>query len=176
MMVISKKERKWAEKLRDNAKTVSEYQKALCVILISELGLDAKKVSWLLGTSRSTLFRSRRQICSTGKLQRKEWGGRRHCHMTEEEENAFLAPWESKATSGGVLSVIPIHEALKKRIGCDISVSTTYRLLARHNWRKVQPDTKHPKGDPGLQKAFKKNSAKLWLPPAGRTTKESPSV
>jgi hypothetical protein len=48
-------------------------------------------------------------------------------------------------------------------------MSTTYRLLARHGWRKVQPDTKHPKSDPAAQDEFKKNSPKLWLPPAART-------
>jgi hypothetical protein len=45
-------------------------------------------------------------------------------------------------------------------------MSTTYRLLARHGWRKVQPDTKHPKSEPALQDEFKKNSQKQWLPPA----------
>jgi hypothetical protein len=45
-------------------------------------------------------------------------------------------------------------------------MSTTYRLLARHGWRKVQPDTKHPKSDPALQDEFKKNFLKQWLPPA----------
>ena len=44
-------------------------------------------------------------------------------------------------------------------------MSTTYRLLARHGWRKVQPDTKHPKGDPVKQDEFKKNCPKQWLPP-----------
>jgi hypothetical protein len=37
-------------------------------------------------------------------------------------------------------------------------MSTTYRLLARHGWRKVQPDTKHPKSDPALQDEFKKTT------------------
>jgi hypothetical protein len=59
-----------------------------------------------------------------------------------------------KVTVGGVLTVPPIHAALVKRLGRDIPMSTTYRLLARHNWRKVQPDTKHPKSDPALQGEF----------------------
>lgn len=65
--------------------------------------------------------------------------------MTIDEEREFLAQWIDKATIGGVLTVPPIHAALVKRLGRDIPMSTTYRLLARHNWRKVQPDTKHPK-------------------------------
>jgi hypothetical protein len=85
--------------------------------------------------------------------------------MSIEEEREFLAQWIDKAIIGGVLTVPPIHAALVKRLGRDIPMSTTYRLLARHGWRKVQPDTKHPKSDPALQDEFKKNSPKLWKPP-----------
>ena len=56
--------------------------------------------------------------------------------------------------------------ALVEKLGRDIPMAATYRLLARHGWRKVQPDTKHPKGDPAAQEEFKKNSRKRWLPPA----------
>jgi hypothetical protein len=31
-----------------------------------------------------------------------------------------------------------------------------YRLLARHGWRKVAPDTRHPKSKPEVQEAWKK--------------------
>jgi len=78
--------------------------------------------------------------------------------MTIDEEREFLAQRIDKATIGGVLTVPPIHSALVKRLGRDIPMSTTYRLLARHNWRKIQPDTKHPKSDPALQGEFKKIS------------------
>jgi len=76
--------------------------------------------------------------------------------MTVEEEREFLAPWEKLATIGGVLTVPPIHAALVECLGHDTPMSTTYRLLARHGWLKVQPDTKHPKSDPALQGEFKK--------------------
>ena len=77
--------------------------------------------------------------------------------MTLEQEQAFLAQWEQKATAGGVLTVLPIHAALVERLGHDTPMSTTYRLLARNGWRKVKPDTKHPKSDPAKQAEFKKN-------------------
>jgi hypothetical protein len=85
--------------------------------------------------------------------------------MTIEQEQEFLGQWEDKATEGGVLSVLPIHAALIERLGHNIPLSTTYRLLSRHGWRKVHPDTKHPKSDPVRQDEFKKKSLKLWLPP-----------
>jgi hypothetical protein len=76
--------------------------------------------------------------------------------MTIEEEQEFLSQWQEQATRGGVLTVPPIHAALIERLGHAIPLSTTYRLLARHGWRKVQPDTKHPKSDPAAQDEFKK--------------------
>jgi hypothetical protein len=85
--------------------------------------------------------------------------------MTIEEEREFLSQWVVSATAGQVLSVPPIHAALVDRLGHATPTSTTYRLLARHGWRKVQPDTKHPKSDPVAQEEFKKNFPKLWMPP-----------
>lgn len=84
--------------------------------------------------------------------------------MTFEEEREFLRNWKTKANEGGVLSVPPIHAALVERLGRSIPMSTTYRLLARHGWRKVQPDTRHPKREPGVQEEFKKNSPRWWRP------------
>jgi hypothetical protein len=46
---------------------------------------------------------------------------------------------DSEATIGGVLTVPPIHAALVEHLGRGFPMSTTYRLLARHGWRKVQP-------------------------------------
>jgi hypothetical protein len=163
---ISKEDVQRAKHLRDQATTVAEYRKALSVILVAELSLDAERVADLLGTSRRTVFRDRISIRSQDDTTRNAWGGRRHCSMNIEEEREFLAQWEAKATVGGVLTVPPIHAALVECLGHDAPMSTTYRLLARHGWRKVQPDTKHPKSDPALQDEFKKNSPKRWLPPA----------
>src|SRR3989338_2764962 len=87
---------------------------------------------------------------------RNSWGGRRRFSLSIEEEREFLSTWEVEATAGGVLYVPPIHAALVKRLGHNTPMSTTYRMLARHGWRKVQPDTKHPKSDQSAQEEFKK--------------------
>lgn len=152
--------------MRDQATTVAEYRTALSVILREVVGLDADMTAELLGTSRRTVFRDQDWMRNQDDRSKKQWGGRRHCCMTVEEEAEFLRQWEEKAAAGGVLSVPPIHAALVERLGHDCPMSTTYRLLARHGWRKVQPDTKHPKSDPAAQDEFKKNSPKRWLPPA----------
>jgi len=155
-----------AEQLRDQAATVAEYRRAMSVILRGVIGLNADQVAEVLGTSRRTVFRDRDTIRNQDDAPKKQWGGRRHCSMSIDQENEFIAEWEDKATTGGVLTVPPIHAALVDRLGHDCPMSTTYRLLARHGWRKVQPDTKHPKSNPAAQDEFKKNSPKRWLPPA----------
>jgi transposase len=155
-----------AKQLRDQAATVSEYRKALSVILVAEYGFDADRTADVLGTSRRTVFRDRSNICNQDDTSKKTWGGRRNSSMTIEEEREFLSQWQEQAMSGGVLTVPPIHAALVERLGHATPLSTTYRLLARHGWRKVQPDTKHPKSDPAAQDEFKKNSRRQWLPPA----------
>lgn len=155
-----------AKQLREQATTIKEYRRALSVLLVAQLGLDADQAAEVLGSSRRTVFRDRSNICSQDDSNMKSWGGRRHCAMTIKQEREFLAEWEAKATAGGVLTVPPIHAALVARLGHDAPMSTTYRLLARHGWRKVQPDTKHPKSDPVAQDEFKKNFPKQWLPPA----------
>jgi hypothetical protein len=155
-----------ARQLRDHAASIGEYRKALSVILVADVGLDAARTADVLGISRRTVFRNREDIGNQDDTKKNSWGGRRRCSMTMAEEREFLAQWEAKAKSGGVLSVPPIHAALVERLGHDTPLSTTYRLLARHGWRKVQPDTKHPKSDPALQDEFKKNSPKWWMPPA----------
>ena len=155
-----------AKQLRDQTTTVSEYRKALSVILVAEYGLDADRVADTLGISRRTVFRDRSNIRNQDDTSKKTWGGRRNSSMTIEEEREFLCQWQEQAMKGGVLTVPPLHAALVERLGHAIPQSTTYRLLARHGWRKVEPDTKHPKSDPAAQDEFKKKSQKQWRPPA----------
>ena len=162
---ISDEELDKALKLRDDAATITDFRKALSVILPAKLGLSPAQTAELLGVSRVTTFRDRRGIRNQDDSQKKSWGGRRRCTMSFEEEREFLAEWETKARDGGILSVPPLHAALVERLGQTTPPSTTYRLLARHGWRKVHPDTKHPKSDPAAQEEFKKNSLKCWRPP-----------
>lgn len=85
--------------------------------------------------------------------------------MTIEEEKAFLAPWAEQARDAGVLVVSPVRAALAEKLGRKkVAASVVYRLLARHGWRKVAPDTRHPKSDPDAQAEWKKNFRKRWLP------------
>jgi hypothetical protein len=91
----------------------------------------------------------------TGKSTR---GGRRRENLSREEEVAFLAPFIEKASTGGILIVSEIKQALDERLNCKISLAATYNLLHRHGWCKLAPDRHHPKVDVLAQDERKKTS------------------
>lgn len=85
-----------------------------------------------------------------------EKGGRRNENMSIAEEDAFIKPFLESAQDGGILEVSRIHSAYEKELGRDIKKSVVYRLLHRHDWRKIAPRTTHPKTDKDVQETFKK--------------------
>ncbi len=84
--------------------------------------------------------------------------------MSVEQEREFLEPWAESAADGGMLIVAPLGAALAQQLGRPVTHSVIYRLLARHGWRKVAPDTRHPKSDPATQGQWKKNFPTCCMP------------
>jgi len=91
---------------------------------------------------------------------RGSFGGNRR-NLSYAEEVAFLSPFLSAAEKGQLLIVSDIHKAYELLLGRCVPNSTIYRLLDRHNWRKVMPRSRHPKANPEEQEAYKKNSKGL---------------
>lgn len=88
-------------------------------------------------------------------------GGRRHQHLTLEQEQQFLAPFFAQAQAGTISTAAQVKQAFEALVGQEVAESTIYRLLNRHGWRKLVPRPVHPKADPDEQAAFKKTS-KPW--------------
>lgn len=159
-----------AQKVVGKTNDANELRQALSILLPAEVGSSLEKTAALLGVSRATVARLQaefRRRCSPVPAvpsARARWGGRRRALMTLEEEKEFLRPWSEKAAQGHVLVQSPIRAALSQRLGKTVSVSVVYNLLARHGWRKIAPDTRHPKSDPQVQETWKKNSKKIWMP------------
>jgi transposase len=92
-------------------------------------------------------------------------GGRRRALLSWEQENAFLADWQTQAEHGELVVLTPLRTALEKKLGRQVKASVVYRLVERHRWRKVAPDTRHPKADPSVQDEWKKKLyPKSWRP------------
>lgn len=87
-------------------------------------------------------------------------GGRRNENFTYEQEAELLKPFLKVVSMGGILVAGEIKPQLEAALGPEMGLSTLYKLLHRHNWRKLAPDKQHPQSDPVAQEAFKKNSPK----------------
>lgn len=156
-----------------NAETARDMRAGLSILIPKICGASNTDTAQVLGVGKATVVRMQRKIRDQVAAKPKPkapWGGRRRGHLSFEQEKEFLNPWMEKAERGGVLVVPPIHAAYEERIGCRVAASTVYRMLARHGWRKVTPDTCHPKRDVQAQEVFKKNSMKQWHNLASRTS------
>jgi transposase len=147
--------------------SVESLRQCQAVLLPALFGATLEQTAGVLGVGRATVarlqvaFRRQRSVWPSAA---RNWGGRRQSLLTAEEEVAFLKPWLESAATGNLVVVSPIRAALAQRLGQPIKPSVVYRLLARHGWRKVAPDSRHPKSKPEVQEAWKKNFPKCWKP------------
>ena len=158
---------KQAEITAGNATSLETLRQCQAVLLPALFGATLEQTASALGVSRATVPRLQaafRKQQSSSPASPRNWGGRRQYLLTEEEEVAFLKPWLESAAAGNLVVVSPLRAALAQRLGQAVKPSVVYRLLARHGWRKVAPDTRHPKSQPEAQEAWKKNSPKCWKP------------
>jgi transposase len=130
------------------------------------VGLTLERTAEMLGVGTASIHRMQARVRAgrTSGSAKRNWGGRRRSLLTREEEVAFLKPWTDQAPDAGLLVLSPIRAALAQRVGRPVRASVVWRLLARHGWRKVAPDTRHPKNDPRIMRAWKKNSPRRWMP------------
>jgi transposase len=167
-----------AKRIIAESKGCDALFEALSVMISVVTHATLDQVAEIIGRSRVTVSRMRKQMRLAAKKPaerrtRRGRGGRRRQLLSLEEEDAFLRPWIEEAKTGGILVVPPIHRALEQRVGRKVATATTYNMLARHNWRKIQPDTRHPKANEQAQEAFKKTSPTslrkraTWQPPEG---------
>jgi transposase len=147
--------------------SVESLRQCQAVLLPALFGATLEQTAAVLGVGRATVARLQttfRKQRPAGPNPSRNWGGRRQSLLTPEEESAFLSPWLQSAAAGNLVVVSPIRAALAQQLGQPVKPSVVYRLLARHGWRKVAPDTRHPKSDPAAQEEWKKNFPRCWKP------------
>ena len=152
-----------AERLKEllkQAKTKSEFQRIQAVYLRAATSMTTESIAeatgWHPGTVRNVQSGFLRQ--GEAIFQVSPRGGRHRENLSVEEEDGLLSPFLAAATAGGVIVVSGIKKAYERELGESVPKSTVYRMLARHNWRKIVPRPRHPKADIEAQEAFKKTS------------------
>ena len=66
------------------------------------------------------------------------------------------------AADGAVLVVPRLKAKIEARLGKPLALSSVYRMLARHGWRKLAPDTRHRRRRSAGARGLEKNSAARW--------------
>jgi transposase len=156
-----------ARRIARRTRDANELRAAQSILLPALNGSTLDQTAALLGVGRATVSRLQsrfRRLVLCREPIHCGWGGRRRMLMDFEEEKKFLEPWVQRAQAGGILVVSPIRAALAQKLGRSVAATVAYRMLARHGWRKVAPDTRHPKSDPLVQEEWKKNSRRRWQP------------
>jgi transposase len=159
---------KQAQLVASHTDDIQELRMAQAVLLPALAQMTLKAAAKVMGVGRATVARLqtrfRRRKDAVQPTARK-WGGRRRALMKWEEEQDFLSVWRPKAEQGQLIVVTPLQVAVQERLGRRIKPSVVYRLLDRHRWRKVAPDTRHPKAQPTVQDEWKKKRfQKSWRP------------
>ena len=154
-----------AQEAASTATSLEALRQCQAVLLPALCGATLEQTAAVLGVGRATVSRLQvafRKNQAPQPHPARNWGGRRQSLLTPAEELAFLKPWLASAATGQLVVVAPMREALAQRLGRPVRPAVVYRLLARHHWRKVAPDTRHPKSKPAVREEWKKNSRKHW--------------
>ena len=136
------------------------FRRMQAVLLREQEHMSSKQISVIIGLSVGWVRGCWSKVGQFGLKAFEEMkdrrGGRHHAYLTQEEEDAFIAPFLKKAKDGGVLIVPPIHRAYEKLVKRKVKPMTVYHLLHRHGWRKIAPRPQHPKANFQAQENFKK--------------------
>jgi len=161
------------EKRLEEAKTAGELRRIQAIYFRARYKDTAAQVAVRTGLSLQTVRNLHSAWRHQGEaiLEIKQKGGRFRENLTLEEERALLERHSKQAMRGGILEASVIHRACEEALGEPQALSTTYRMLHRHGWRKITPRPKHPTSDPAAQEAFKKTGR-----PSLRKRRRKPQV
>lgn len=156
-------DREAVRQLMVESKNLEEFKRFQSIYLRVNEGLTVKQISRIVGLAESSIHNLHNRCRQKGldALKTIGRGGRKRSYLSLEEEKAVLEKICPEATEGGVLEVGIVHRAFEKKVGHPVARFTIYRLLERHDWRKISPRPRHPKADIEAQDAFKKNGQGL---------------
>jgi len=122
-----------------------KVERRLRAVLLYAEGKSHAEIGEIVGyawTYITALVRRYRVNGLQALTENKHIGNRRN--MTVTEEATLLDEFRKQAEDGKIIEVSDIKKAYQERVGHTIGGSQIYYVLARHEWRKVMPRSKHP--------------------------------
>jgi transposase len=142
------------------APTRAAYQKRLAIWITATQAFHAARVAEMICASTQAVWLWIGEYNRQGPegLDRRGRGGRRWAFLSWPQEQTLLSSFEKRAAQGEILTAKQLRKQIECSVGREVSLAYVYRLLRRHNWRKIGPRPRHVNGDHADQEAFKKNS------------------
>lgn len=151
-----------AKELLHAAKTTAELRQAQAVLLPLELGLSLEQTARAIGRSvnATCTLRTRFAKIAAGILKppRAKTALRSHALADLDKEAQILDEVLADVPAGGLIVIPRLKPLIETKMGKPMVLSTVYRMLARHGWRKLAPDTHHSQGDPQRREAWEKTA------------------
>ena len=155
-----------ARALVKSATTADELRQAQSVLLPLEHKLSISQTAAIIGRSVGVTCSMRTRFARVAdgveRAPRKKTELRNRAHADLTQESAALDAVLNTASVGGVVIIPRLKADIEAKLGSSVSLSGLYRMLHRHGWRKLAPDTRHPQGDAEAREAWKKNSPRVW--------------
>jgi hypothetical protein len=133
---------------------------ALAVLLPLKARLNLAQTALVLGRSSHTTCALRTDFFARASglhaARRKKSELRNRAQSTLQVEAAALDASLAGAAEGAVLVIPGLKAKIETELGHSVSLSSVYRMLARHGWRKFATDTQHPQGNAQARKEWKK--------------------
>ena len=134
----SEAQKKEVRKAYRESTDTREKTRLLCLRLRVERAYPSKQIAEIVDCSEALV---RKVISDYGReglisILRGTFGGNRR-NLSFAEEEVLLAPFLAEAEKGHILIVADIHKAYEKAVDHPVPLSTVYRMLNRHNWRKL---------------------------------------
>jgi hypothetical protein len=134
---------KAAQALLDRATTAEEMRTAQAVLLPLVLGLSLEQTALAIGRSPSAACSMRMRFCRVtaglAEPPRSNRDLRNRAHATLEDERRLLVKVCGRARQAGPALVPQLKRAMEVELGDTVALSSVYRLLQRHGWRRIKP-------------------------------------
>ena len=154
------------EEVQHKIKTATNFRRQQKWLIVYNALVDPREAAQIAlhtGTTKRTVHQvisdyNRKGMAAIETLGK---GGRRRAYLSLTEEKKFLTEFMDSAQKGLITTVTKIKRAYEAKIGQKVDQSTIYRLLKRHEWRKVMPRSHHPDADFEKQEEFKQQFPNL---------------
>ena len=146
------------KKAMDETRDKNEFRRIQCVYLaIIFPEITAKNIAKITCLSESRVWAIHSIYRKSGPDGLKDKrGGRYRAYLTTNQEGELLKPFVKQGGKGTLVTIDEIKKTYEEKVGREVAESTIYRILTRHNFRKIVPYKRHRNANPEVIAGFKK--------------------